>query len=353
MQSTIRRHPAEWEHHSACWLAFPRLPQEWPGVFEAACAEFAQLCTAIADRDPQTGKPRGEILNVIVFDQKMESQARSYLGHLEIDYHHLPYDDIWLRDTGPIFIHQGLRQDVIHHDEQGSTLGLCFRFNVWGEKFDFPHDRQLSQNICRTLANPHQQVSLVLEGGALETDGEGTCLTTRQCLLNSNRNPYETEQTLEVTLKQIFGYEKIIWLDQGLINDHTDGHIDTLARFVMPGVVMVMESKSSTDPQREILRALTHQLVNQQDAKGRSLQLVTIPSPGKILNQQGQVLPASYLNFYLSNTCVIVPTYGSPFDESAVRAIAPCFPNRRTVGISARAIITQGGAFHCMTQQQP
>ncbi len=367
-QPTIRRHPAEWEPHTACWLAFPHLSEEWPGVFEAVCTEFAHLCHAIADVDVNTGKPRGETLKILVFDEAIQTRAMSFLADLPVEYHCLPYDDVWLRDTGPIFIQcisASAQRKVVPTlkglgdcRSPGIPFAISCRFNVWGEKFDFPHDRNLSPLLCRTLmvTDAWEQFPLVLEGGSLETDGQGTCLTTRQCLLNPNRNPLESQASLEYRLQKTFGYQKIIWLERGLINDHTDGHIDTLARFVRPGVVMVMapqpSSQSPPDPNAEILTEIIQQLTGQQDAQGRSLKVIKIPAPGPIDDGQGHLLPASYLNFYISNTRVLVPIYGSPHDQAAVKAIGQWFPNRQTLGLSARAIITQGGAFHCMTQQQ-
>ena len=196
------------------------------------------------------------------------------------------------------------------------------------------------------------RVSLVAEGGALETDGQGTLLTTRQCLLNPNRNPTLSQAEIETRLIQSCGYEKILWFEGALHQDHTDGHIDTLARFVMPGVVMVMQPQTSQDPNQDCLKSIFAQLTQMTDAKGRLLQLVTIPSPGEVLGADGELVPATYLNFYIGNSTVVVPTYGSVYDDEAIAKIASCFPTRRTVGLSAKALITGGGAFHCVTQQQ-
>lgn len=359
------RHPAEWEPHSACWLAFPRLPEEWPGYFEAACGEFAQLCRGIADCDPVTGQPRGERLNILVFDQSVRQRAEQYLAGLPVYYHLCPYDDIWLRDTAPIFVQKAgkapqrsdrpssLSQPPSSLPSEVQDLAVRFCFNGWGSKYDFPHDVHLAQALVQMTHLPSQTVQLVAEGGALESDGQGTCLTTRQCLLNPNRNPGITEAEINSRLQAGLGYQKIIWLDQGLINDHTDGHIDTLARFVCPGVVMVMEARTAQDPNAAVLKQIARQLSQAQDAQGRMLQLVTLPSPGPIRDGTGDILPASYLNFYIANTCVLVPTYESPFDAPAIAAIQACFPTRRVIGLSARALITGGGAFHCITQQQP
>lgn len=336
------RHPAEWELHSACWLAFPRLPEEWPGAFEAACQEWSDLCRAIADVDLATGQMRGEPLHILCFDQAIQALATAYLGDLPVTYHCLPYDDIWLRDTAPVFLQQGEK-----------TVALEFEFNVWGNRFDFPNDRLTAAAIAQSLGVSSKSSALVAEGGALESDGQGTVITTRQCLLNSNRNPSLSQEEVETMLVEAGGYQQVLWLDGQLINDHTDGHVDTLARFVTPGVVMVMLSTDRADANRDRLNSIAEQVAAMEDAQGRSLQLVTIPSPGEVRGADGELLPASYLNFYIGNRVVVIPTYGSPFDREAIAKIATCFPTRQTIGLSAKALITGGGAFHCITQQQP
>ena len=178
-------------------------------------------------------------------------------------------------------------------------------------------------------------------------------MTTRQCVLNPNRNGQVDESRVERALRESLGVEKVLWLGEGLANDHTDGHVDTIVRFVRPGVVVAMEPRASDDPNREVLRTLLADAAGLVDARGRRLEVVRVPSPGRVENEHGDVMPASYVNFYIANAAVIVPTYGSPFDAEAVEGIGALFPGRRTVGIDARAILTGGGAFHCITQQQP
>jgi agmatine deiminase len=193
----------------------------------------------------------------------------------------------------------------------------------------------------------------VLEGGSVDVDGEGTLLTTRQCLLHPNRNPSMDASSIEARLREALGVDKVLWLNEGLLNDHTDGHVDTIARFAAPGVVACMEPAKDDDPNEKVLREIAGELEEMTDARGRRLEVVRIQSPGRVESDDGQILPASYLNFYIGNRAVVVPTFGSPADEAAVRAIAGLFPTRRTVGIDARAILSGGGAFHCITQQQP
>ena len=336
------RQSAEWESHKACWLAYPYSEKEWGAPLAAAQQEFVALCEAIADIDPATGAVRGEQIEMLVANVEVLEQARNSLAGIPVNFHLIPYDDIWLRDCAPIFISNG-----------DQTAAVQFQFNAWGNKFNFPQDEKLAARIAKGTGFRVFEYPCVIEGGSVETDGEGTCLTTKQCLLNPNRNPDLETDTLERFLKSALGYEKILWLDQGLVNDHTDGHIDTLVRFVAPGVVMCMVPQTKDDPNAAALKQIAKTLASWTDAKGRKLQMVTIPSPGAVLDEAGEIMAASYVNFYIGNHVVVVPTYGSKYDAAAVRAIAACFPTRRTVGLSAKAIVTGGGAFHCITQQQP
>jgi agmatine deiminase len=335
--------PAEWVHHRACWLAFPHNEYEWGKPLAAAQAEFVALCQAIADVDSATGQAQGEQIELLAANLEVLEQARHALVGTPINFHLIPYDDIWLRDCAPIFV----------KDSAGVVAAATFRFNVWGNKFALPLDEKVSVHIAKGTGLDLLEYPFVLEGGSVETDGEGTCLTTRQCLLNPNRNPDLDQATLEQFLRTALGYQKILWLEDGLLNDHTDGHIDTIVRFIAPGVVMCMVSQSADDPNAATLERIVQTLATFTDAQSRQLNVVTIPSPGRVLDDEGEIMAASYVNFYIGNSTVVVPTYGTEFDAVAVEAIAPHFPTRRTVGLSAKAILTAGGAFHCITQQQP
>lgn len=335
--------PAEWEDHEAVWLAWPSHAELWREDLLAAQAEFLDFAKAIADLDPATKQPRGERMNVLVPDVASGAAAEKALAGLPVRIHLIPFGDIWLRDTAPVFL----------KDEAGLSATVRFHFNGWGGKFELPHDDLVSTRIAETTNLRAFSVPFVLEGGSVEVDGQGTCLVTRQCLLNENRNPGLTEEQVEIALKNTFGVEKVLWLDSGLKNDHTDGHIDNIARFIAPGVVLCMKSDMPDDPNRETYLKIEADLRAMTDARGRRLRVLTVTSPGRIENEEGRIVPASYLNFYIANSTVIVPTYGSPRDDEAVHAISKCFPGRRTVGLSAIAILTGGGAFHCISQQQP
>jgi agmatine deiminase len=322
--------PAEWDAHEATWAAWPSHEDLWQGNLAPARAAFAQLVTAIA------GRERAEILVPSDADEQL---ARAALPAKNVRYHRVPFGDIWLRDTAPLFL----------RGPRGDAATVRFRFNGWGSKYVLHHDDRVAERIAAIDAGARRDFVLpfVLEGGAVDVDGEGSVLTTRQCLLNPNRNGAVDERTVEGWLRDALGVERVLWLGDGLLNDHTDGHVDTVVRFVRPGVVVAMEARSSDDPNRAVLEALVRQ------AGSHGLEVVRVPSPGRVLDAEGRLMPASYVNFYVANTAVVVPTYGSPWDDEAVERIGALFPGRRTVAVDARAVLTGGGAFHCITQQQP
>jgi agmatine deiminase len=334
--------PAEWERHSACWLAWPSHQELWLDYLPMVQREFTALCEAICDIDLSTNTPRGEKLNILVPFESARAQASQALKHLPVTFYDIPFGDIWLRDTAPIFL-----------KSEKSVATVTFKFNSWGGKYDLPHDPQVSERISKVVSAESFAASWILEGGSLEVDGEGTCLTSKQCLLNKNRNPRMEVSDFEKALYESFGITKTLWLTEGLINDHTDGHIDTIARFCAPGEVLCMTAESDLDPNKEILNKIKEELSSMTDSQGRKFKIHLIPSPGLITSDAGEIMPASYVNFYISNTSVIVPLYGSSFDNKAVAAIAKCFPSRKTIGLPAKFLLSGGGAFHCITQQVP
>lgn len=335
--------PAEWAEHEAVWIAWPSDPALWGAALSDAQAEFAALAGAIADPDAR-GVPRGERLEILVHPDHPEASERAHqaLSGLGARFHPIRFGDIWLRDTGPIFVPDG-----------GVLKAHVFRFNGWGRRYELDGDAGLSARIA-DRANAQTMIhSWVLEGGAVEFDGEDTVVTSRSCLLHPNRELGASETEVTEMLKRDLEVEHVVWVSRGLKNDHTDGHIDTLARFVAPGIMVCMEPTDASDPNRDALLAIADELRDAHDASGRGIELRTIPSPGAVFDDDGVLLPASYANFYIANTTVVVPTYGSVHDEDAVARLAECFPSRRVVGCSARAILSGGGAFHCITQQQP
>lgn len=333
--------PAEWESHRSCWLAWPWDGSLWKEDLQPAQQEFVQLCQAIQKSSTSGKQP--ESVYLMAPSPLHRRQAERFLGEGGYRYFEAPYGDIWLRDTGPIFV----------SDKNGAVAAVHFKFNGWGGKYHLAGDASIGQQVARFSEVKVFHADWILEGGSVETDGQGLCLTTRQCLLNPNRNPGMTEKDLERELGLWLGQEKVLWLSDGLMNDHTDGHIDNLARFVRPGVAVCMRSESETDPNRRVLLDIEKSLRLFSDRNGKPLEIVTIPSPGDVRSKDGSLMPASYMNFYISNTSVVLPIYGTDFDQQAVSAITSLFPDRTVIPIRANRLLTGGGSFHCMTQPFP
>jgi agmatine deiminase len=330
--------PAEWDAHRTCFTAWPAHEYAWgphPHL-QAAQREFVAFVRAFVGHEAQ------ESITLLV-DAEHMAQARAALPDMRdrVVFECLPYGDIWLRDTGPVFLKGA-----------AGIASVRFRWNGWGHKFIYPHDAELSARIAALQNHPDFSCDFVLEGGAVEVDGQGTCLTTRSCLQNPNRDAAD-ERTTEERLLDALGVTKTIWLETGLANDHTDGHIDNVARFVAKGVVVCMEAHDEDDPNRATLEAIAQRLHNADDATGQRLRVVRIPSPGRILGADGLVAPASYMNFYVGNARVLMPAFGSRWDGPAREALQALFPRHEVVASSARAILEGGGTFHCMTQQEP
>ncbi len=345
--------PAEWARHSAVWLAWPSHADLWLEALEPVRDAFVRFALAIADPGP-SGQPRGERIELLVPDAENEALAAERLEGLPVRCHRIPFGDIWLRDTGPIFLKRRSGRPA-----GGADLAVAsFAFNGWGGKYVLPHDDEVSGRVAAAVASgsaPGAKVyrfPFVLEGGSVEVNGEGTCLTTRQCLLNPNRNPGVGSDELEEHLRQSLGVRTVLWLGDGLRGDHTDGHVDTIARFVAPGRVVCM-APAGDDPNREALEAVRRDLASFRDERGRRLEVETVPSPGCVLDDSGELMPASYVNFYVANTTVVVPQYGVAADEAALLRVGQLFPTRRAVGVPAKDLLAGGGAFHCISQQQP
>jgi agmatine deiminase len=329
--------PAEWAPHAGVVVAAPHLRDEWGAHFEAARDEWAAMVRALVE-------VAGDPATVLVANDEAEAFCRRALaGVTQVELVRMPYGDSWTRDTAPI----GL---VGRGGELGSVR---FRFNGWGGKFAMDGDAEVGDLLRARFAGERFERPIVLEGGAIEVDGEGTLLTTEQCLLEPKRNPGLTREALEAELMRSLGVERVLWLRRGLLHDHTDGHVDTLARFVAPGKVVCMAPAGPSDPNREVLEEIASDLARMEDARGRRLEVARIPSPGFVPDDDGAPLPASYCNYYVGNDGVVVPTYGVPSDAAATAGLYALLGGRKVVGRSARAIITGGGAFHCMTQQLP
>ncbi|RZJ33164.1 MAG: agmatine deiminase family protein, partial [Brevundimonas sp.] len=252
------------------------------------------------------------------------------------------FGDIWLRDTGPIF-------------GAGSARAAAFRFNGWGGKYVYAHDDTVATQIGEASGTPLDRNDFIIEGGALDHDGLGTILTTRQCVMNSNRNPeWKNEADAERALSAALGAGHFVWLGDGLLNDHTDGHVDNLARFVAPGVVAVPIAFGRNDPNADAYDAAAAVISGARDNAGNLLKVLRIPSPGFVGDEDERPIPASHMNFLIANGAVIVPTYGNDMAARlACEALASAFPDREIIPLPSLAVLTGGGSFHCISQQEP
>jgi agmatine deiminase len=315
--------PPEWAPHAAVWIGFPSHPELWEDDLEPAREEVAAFAHAVhADG-------AGEQVILVCADGEAADDAQRRAPYAEIVVQ--PFGDIWLRDTGPILL--------------GDGTARTFVFNGWGGKYDLPGDDDLGPRLAATRDIAAEARDWVLEGGAIDGDGTGIVVTTEQCLLNRNRNPQLSRGEIEARLADDLGLTRAVWLGEGLVNDHTDGHVDNLARFVAEGRVAIPEP-AENDPNWQVYAHARRVL------EAASLEVVTIPSPGRILRDE-EVVPASYMNFYIGNAAVVVPLYGSDQDAAAVAAIQALFADRIAVGLRADHILTGGGSFHCISQQLP
>jgi len=324
--------PAEWTPHRAMWLGFPSHADLWAEDLTSAQGEVAALARALAG-------PGDEAVRLLVCGESARASAERLTAEIRnIEIIDGVFGDIWLRDTAPIFTSR--------------STAAAFRFNGWGGKYVLEGDEAVPGQIADHSGVDLASYGFVLEGGAVEHDGAGTILTTRQCLLNANRNSW-TQAEAEAALARTLGAEKVLWLDDGLINDHTDGHIDNLARFIAPGVVACPVPFGHDDPNTPLYDAVAAELAGMTDALGRLLKVVRIPSPGRILDDDGEVVPASHMNFLIANRAVVVPTYEDVASRYAIDALRILFPDREVIGLPSRAVLTGGGSFHCITQQEP
>ena len=316
----------EWMPHEAVWIGFPSHAELWEDDLAPAQAEVAAFAGAVH------AGGKGESVWLVAANEGAAAEARRLAPFARVIVE--PFGDIWLRDTAAIV--RGSGKD---------RIGADFGFNGWGGKYDLPGDDTVGARLAAEAGLPVSTSDWILEGGAIDGDGCGIVVTTEQCLLNPNRNPGMDRSAVEQALRRDLGFDHIVWLGDGLVNDHTDGHVDNLARFVAPGVV-ALPSPAENDPNAAIYRDAARRL----DAAG--LDMVTLPSPGEVL-RDGEIVPASYMNFYIGNATVVVPQYGAANDAAAVAAIQALFPDRVAIGLRADHILTGGGSFHCISQQVP
>jgi len=318
--------PAEWAEQEWLWIGFPHDASLWLDDLVPAQEQIAAFANAVAET--------GQQVRLVVRDAANEMRARGLVTGSVICERHA-YGDIWLRDSGPLVV----------FDDAGKRLARRFGFNGWGGKYQMEGDQEIGGTMADAAGLPSDTMDWILEGGAIDTDGTGLVVTTEQCLLNPNRNPHLSKAEIEARLRDQLGLTQVLWLGDGLLGDHTDGHVDNLARFVAPGTLAIPLA-SGDDPNAAVYA----------DARARALAfgltVRDVPSPGR-LDEAGIVEPASYMNFAVCNGVVVVPTYGSYHDDEAVAAIGALFPGRAAVGIPAQAVLTGGGSFHCSSQHAP
>ena len=348
------RMPAEFEKHEACWLIWPQRTDVWRNGAKPAHKAFVALAEAIS---------RSETVYVGVSDEQYEN-ARSQLSS-NIRIVELSSNDCWVRDTGPTFI----------INDKGGRIGLDWNFNAWGGLngglyFPWDKDQRVARKICAIHGDTVLQVPLILEGGSIHVDGEGTLITTEECLLNPNRNPKLSKIEIENILSTYLSIKKVIWIKHGTVNDETDGHIDNLACFIRPGEIALHWCDDPDDPQYLVSQEAFDILSKSTDAKGRKFIIHKLPHPGPLFISEneaegidssinaatrrvGERMSGSYVNFYIGNSVVVFPLLDPSKDDLAYNLLKDMFPKHDVIGIHAREILIGGGNIHCITQQVP
>ncbi len=339
------RMPAEWAPHEATWIAWPYNPQDWPGRFQPIPWVFCEIVRALA---------RVERVEILVNDQAAEKRARALLGRAGADlasirFHHWPTNRIWTRDSGPIFV-----------QDNAGALGITdWRFNAWAKYPDWQKDDALPAKAAELLRVPAWQPSVgghrvVLEGGSIDTNGEGVLLTTEECLLSDvqARNPGLSREQLEQVFHKYLGMDQVIWLNRGIAGDDTHGHVDDITRFVDRNTIVTVVEPDPSDENHLPLAENLDRLHDARNKEGKPFEVIALPCPAPVVFE-GQRLPASYANFYIANELVLVPTFNDPRDRIALTTLAEVFPRHTVQGIHCGDFIWGLGALHCMTQQQP
>ncbi len=346
--------PAEWEPHAGAWMLWPERPDNWREQARPAQRAYAAVTAAIARGEPVTmGVSAGQF-----------AAARAMLP-AGVRVVEISSNDAWMRDVGPTFV----------VGRRGQVRGVDWMFNAWGGKAggayqDWELDDQVAAKVLEIESKPRYRAPFILEGGAIHVDGQGTLLTTEECLLNPNRNPTLRRAQIEGLLERYLGVREIIWLGRGVFNDETDGHVDNLCCFVRPGEVVLTWCDDPDDPQYDISRAAYEVLVQAKDARGRRLSIHKLQQPGPLYMSEseaagiewspgckrrfaGERLAGSYVNFYIANRHIVMPLLDPRTDRAAKATLAKLFPRRKVIGVPSREILLGGGNIHCITQQQP
>lgn len=332
------RMPAEWEPHEATWLSWPHNRETWPDELETVEAVMAQAVRALVT---------GEAVVINVLDGEHQRHVEGILNEAgvrgDVRFAHIPTNDAWIRDHGAIFI----------HNRMGEVLATDWRFNSWGEKYPpWDLDDAASGRMASHLNMRSIRSELVLEGGSIEVNGKGQLLTTESCLLNSNRNPSFRKDEIESHLKSLLGIESVVWLGDGIAGDDTDGHIDDVTRFVDPHTILTVVENDPEDTNFIPLQENLETLHSLRRENGQPYSVIELPMPRPYV-RKGERMPASYANFYIGNSVVLMPAYNDPADDLAEDILRRCFPTRQIISLDCRELIWGLGAFHCLTQQLP
>jgi agmatine deiminase len=348
------RMPAEFEPHSGCWMLWPERPSNWRMGAKPAQQAFAAVATAIAVSEPVS----------VAVSRAQYIQARSMLPDA-IRVVEMSSDDSWMRDVGPTFV----------VSRRGEVRGVDWTFNAWGGLnggvyFPWDQDDLVARKVLEIEGRDRYRAPLILEGGAIHVDGEGTLLTTEECLMNPNRNPHLDKGQIEILLHEYLGVTSVIWLGKGVIDDETNGHVDNLCCFVRPGEVALTWTDNKRDPQYKVSMDAYERLSESRDAQGRKLKIHKLHQPGPLYRKPQEAegidvvdgsahrrvkerLAASYVNFYIGNSVIVMPLLDPMYDKLAARQLQKLFPERRLIGVQSREILLGGGNIHCITQQVP
>jgi agmatine deiminase len=337
------RMPAEWEPHAATWLTWPRREGiSFPGEYDKVPPVYAAFIRLLVQH---------EAVCINVWHAEMEEEVRQVLAEHKtpldrVSFHHFPAYEPWCRDHGPIFL-------VRDKAGQRERAIVDWGYNAWGNKYPpFDFDDAIPQHVAALRDLPLFSPGIVLEGGSIDVNGQGTLLTTESCLLNPNRNPNLTQAEIARFLKDYLGAENILWLGDGIVGDDTDGHVDDLARFINPATIVTVVEEDIQDANYAALQENLRRLRLARDQNNKLFKIVKLPMPG-LIEHQGQRLPASYANFYIANKIVVMPTFGKSADRRALDALQAEFPDRKVVGLDSRDLIWGLGSFHCISQQEP
>ena len=348
--AVARRWPAEWEPHRATWLSWPHNIETWPCGLSLIEDAFCEIVRAILP---------GESVEINVRDGAMSRHVLERLagaGVSDLDrvgLHVIPTNDAWVRDHGGLFVEEFFAQGPSGGRRQ---MVMDFAFDAWGQKYPpWDLDAAVAARMAEARGLPRVKCAHVMEAGSIDGDGQGTVLTTESCLLNPNRNRPGHDRTragLEAVLAETLGARSVLWLGDGIEGDDTDGHVDDLSRFIAPGRVVTLVEEDPGDPNAAVLEANRRRLEGMQDAAGRTLEVIPLPTPGRVEGPEGR-LPASYANFYLCNEALLMPVFGVDQDREAIEVLAALRPDREVIPIPCQNLVLGLGAVHCLTQQEP